>query len=106
MDATRAALVTLELEDASGRRALGLGEAAALPPVTREDQPDLLRAVAAAAPRLVGEAVADLASAEALVAAALPGAPVARAGVAGALADAWARLQGVALHALLGSAGE
>jgi L-alanine-DL-glutamate epimerase-like enolase superfamily enzyme len=48
MDATRAALVTLVLDDGAGRRARGLGEAAALPPVTREDQPDLLRAVAAA----------------------------------------------------------
>jgi L-alanine-DL-glutamate epimerase-like enolase superfamily enzyme len=105
MDATRAALVTLELEDGEGRRARGLGEAAALPPVTREDQPDLLRAIAAARARLVGVALPELGAADAALAAALPGAPVALAGVAGALADAWARLVCVPLHALLGSAG-
>src|SRR5581483_10402605 len=46
VDVTRAALVTASVEDGAGRRASGLGEAAALPPVTREDQPDLLAAVA------------------------------------------------------------
>jgi L-alanine-DL-glutamate epimerase-like enolase superfamily enzyme len=105
MDATRAALVTLELEDADGRRARGLGEAAALPPVTREDQSDLLRSVSTARARLVGAAPADLAAADTLLVAALPDAPVARSGVASALADAWARLAGVPLHALLGSTG-
>jgi L-alanine-DL-glutamate epimerase-like enolase superfamily enzyme len=105
MDATRAALVTVELEDGGGRRAAGLGEAAALPPVTREDQPDLLAAVAAARARLEGAELAGLAAADAAVAAALPDAPVARAGVAAALADAWARLEERPLHALLGGGG-
>jgi L-alanine-DL-glutamate epimerase-like enolase superfamily enzyme len=41
IDTTRAVLVRATLEDGGGRRATGLGEAAALPPVTREDQPDL-----------------------------------------------------------------
>ena len=50
IDTTRAALVRATLEDDQGRRATGLGEAAALPPVTREDQPELLAAIAAAAP--------------------------------------------------------
>jgi L-alanine-DL-glutamate epimerase-like enolase superfamily enzyme len=104
MDATRAALVTLELQDGEGRRARGLGEAAALPPVTREDQPDLLRAVSAARPRLVGMTLVDLNAAGAALADALPDAPVALAGVAGALADAWARLEGVPLYVLLGGA--
>ncbi|HVV51818.1 MAG TPA: hypothetical protein VHO06_19275, partial [Polyangia bacterium] len=49
IEATRAALVGATLEDDQGRRATGLGESAALPPVTREDQPDLLRQLAAAA---------------------------------------------------------
>jgi L-alanine-DL-glutamate epimerase-like enolase superfamily enzyme len=105
MDATRAALVTLELEDAGGRRARGLGEAAALPPVTREDQPDLLRALEAGRARLEGARLDDLAAAEAAVAAALPDSPVARAGAAAALADAWARLDGRPLYATLGGAG-
>lgn len=102
MDATRAALVRVTLEGEGGRRATGLGEAAALPPVTHEDQPDLLRAVAAVEARLVGSDVADLAAAEQLASAALPESAVARAGVAAALADAWARLAGIPLHAALG----
>jgi len=105
MDATRAALVTVVLEDGDGRRAEGLGEAAALPPVTHEDQPDLLRAVVAAKAALEGAAFADLAAAEAGIAAALPDSPVARAGVSSAVADAWSRLVGEPLHALLGSSG-
>jgi L-alanine-DL-glutamate epimerase-like enolase superfamily enzyme len=102
MDATRAALVTITLEDAAGNRAAGLGEAAALPPVTHEDQPDLLRAVADARARLVGATLSDLAAADVTLAAAFSDSPVARAGAAGALADAWARLEGRSLHALLG----
>jgi L-alanine-DL-glutamate epimerase-like enolase superfamily enzyme len=104
MDATRAALVRVTLEDRPGRRAEGLGEAAALPPVTREDQPDLLRDIEGARARLEGAVVSSLADADAAVAAALPASPVARAGVAAALADAWARLAGLPLHALLGGA--
>jgi L-alanine-DL-glutamate epimerase-like enolase superfamily enzyme len=102
MDATCAALVTVVLEDDTGRRAQGLGEAAALPPVTHEDQPDLLRGVAAAREVLAGETLSNLRAAEALLAAALPEGPVARAGIASALADAWARLAGLPLHAFLG----
>jgi L-alanine-DL-glutamate epimerase-like enolase superfamily enzyme len=102
MDATRAALVTVLLEDEAGRRAHGLGEAAALPPVTAEDQPDLLRAIDAARPALEGARLADLAGADDVLAGALPDAPVARAGVAAAVADAWARLQDLPLHVLLG----
>jgi L-alanine-DL-glutamate epimerase-like enolase superfamily enzyme len=105
MDATRAALVEVTLEGPDGRRATGLGEAAALPPVTREDQPDLLRALAEAAPRLRGARVSQLADADALAQAALPDGVVARAGVAAALADAWARLVGAPLCTLLGAEG-
>jgi L-alanine-DL-glutamate epimerase-like enolase superfamily enzyme len=105
MDATRAALVTLVLEDGAGRRAEGLGEAAALPPVTREDQPDLLHAVESARGHLVGTTAGALADADAAVADALADSPVARAGVAAALADAWARLAGLPLYALLGGSG-
>src|SRR6185312_4661298 len=55
LDATRAALLRATLEDDRGRRATGLGESAALPPVTREDQPELLQQIAAAAARLADE---------------------------------------------------
>ncbi|HVZ73215.1 MAG TPA: enolase C-terminal domain-like protein [Polyangia bacterium] len=102
MDATRAALVRVTLADERGRRATGLGEAAALPPVTHEDQPELLRLLGDVRSQIVGATLTDLASGEALAAAALPGSPVARAGVAGALADAWAKLAGSPLHVALG----
>jgi L-alanine-DL-glutamate epimerase-like enolase superfamily enzyme len=104
IDATRAVLVALTLEDAGGRRAQGLGEAAALPPVTHEDQPDLLRVLSVAREALLGQIFCDVAAAEARIIAALPGGAVARAGVAGALADAWARLDGVPLYRFLGGA--
>ena len=101
IDVTRAALVSATVEDAAGRRAVGLGEAAALPPVTREDQPELLAAIAAASPALVGlrlEAAPErwqaLASA---VARALPESAVARAGVESAILDAWCRAAGVSV---------
>ena len=104
MDATRAALVRIVLEDGAGRRAEGWGEAAALPPVTPEDQPELLGAVAAASPSLVGETMADLGIADAAVAAVFAGSVVARAGVASALADAsGAARAGLSLGALLGA---
>jgi L-Ala-D/L-Glu epimerase len=107
LDATRAALVRIGLEDGAGHRAEGLGEAAALPPVTHEDQPDLLRVFAGVASALTadGRTLSDLAAAEARVAAALPASAVARAGVSAAIADAWAQLAGVPLHVLLGGDG-
>jgi L-Ala-D/L-Glu epimerase len=103
VDATRAALVSVELEDDSGQRtARGLGEAAALPPVTREDQPDLLRNLARAARTLTGSRFADLTALTTALDAALPDLPVSRAGVESALLDAWARLQNTPVYRLLG----
>src|SRR5580692_5458267 len=72
MDATRAALVRATLEDGRGRRATGLGESAALPPVTREDQPELLLAIAAAAAGLRGAALASEDDLDRLLLARLP----------------------------------
>jgi L-alanine-DL-glutamate epimerase-like enolase superfamily enzyme len=109
IDVTRAALVRATVEDAAGRRAGGLGEAAALPPVTREDQPDLLAAIADVAPALRGvrlEGGADrwtvLSSAIARV---LPGSAVARAGVETAILDAWCRAAGVPMARALAGPG-
>ncbi len=101
IDTTRAALVRATLEDEGGRRATGLGEAAALPPVTREDQPELLAAIAAAAPELRGAAIAGVDDVAALVGRALPGSSIARAGVEAAILDGWARLIGRPLFAAL-----
>ncbi len=110
MDVTRAALVRATVEDVAGRRAGGLGEAAALPPVTREDQPDLLAAIARAAPALRGMRLQSSAdpwgALSAAVARALPDSAVARAGVETAILDAWCRAAGVPLaRALAGAAG-
>jgi L-Ala-D/L-Glu epimerase len=96
IDATRAALVELELFDEdTGRSARGLGEAAALPPVTAEDQPELLASIAAATSALCDVPLPPLEHISALLVAELGASPVARAGVECALLDAWARLQGL-----------
>ncbi len=102
VDTTRAALVTATLQDGQGRQATGLGESAALPPVTREDQPDLLRAIAQAAAGLNGTSLASFEDLDRLLATRLPGGSVARAGVESAILDAAARLQGLPLHRVLG----
>lgn len=104
IDATRAALVTARVVDErSGAAARGLGEAAALPPVTSSDQPDLLRHVAAASSVLHGATFDGHSSLQALLDEAFERDPVARAGAEAALLDAWARLEMVPAHALLGS---
>jgi L-alanine-DL-glutamate epimerase-like enolase superfamily enzyme len=104
VDTTRAALVQATLQGEDGRRATGLGESAALPPVTREDQPDLLRAIAQAAAGLRGASLAGADDLEQLLVARLPSGGVARAGVEAAILDAAARLQGVPLYRALGGA--
>ncbi|HXT98173.1 MAG TPA: enolase C-terminal domain-like protein [Polyangia bacterium] len=104
LDATRAALVRATLEDDRGRRATGLGESAALPPVTREDQPELLQQIAAAAAGLSGARLGGTAELEALLVARLPGGNVARAGVETAILDAAARLADEPLYRALGGA--
>jgi L-Ala-D/L-Glu epimerase len=100
--ATRAALVHVTLEDSHGRRATGLGESAALPPVTREDQPELLQALALVAAGLRGVALASEEDLDRLLTTRLPGGGVARAGLETAILDAAARLAGVPLYRALG----
>jgi L-alanine-DL-glutamate epimerase-like enolase superfamily enzyme len=102
VDATRAVEVSVRVAW-RGRTADGLGEAACLPPVTREDQGDVLRDVTRAAGELVATPLTGEEGAiEGALAAALPDAPVARAGVETALLDAMARCVGVPLRVLLG----
>jgi len=102
IDVTRAALVRATLEDTAGRRATGLGEAAALPPVTREDQPELLATVAAAAKTLRGLTFDGFEGLATALDEPLARSAVARAGVESALLDAAARLAGVPLYAAFG----
>jgi L-alanine-DL-glutamate epimerase-like enolase superfamily enzyme len=105
IDTTRAALVHATLvEEASGHSAHGLGEAAALPPVTREDQPELLHAIGSAAAQLRDATLHDFSELTAALDACLSQTPVARAGVECALLDAWARVARVPVCALLGGA--
>ncbi len=102
VDATRAVEVRARVRW-QGCTATGLGEAACLPPVTREDQPDALRAVRRAAGQLVGRALdAEQHALERAVLEATPGYPVARAGLETALLDATARCAGTPLRSLLG----
>ena len=102
LEATRAALVRATLEDDRGRRTTGLGESAALPPVTREDQPELLQLIATAAAGLRGSEIARTEDLDSLLTARLPGGGVARAGVETAILDAAARLQDLPLYRALG----
>lgn len=92
VEVTRAVLVEVVLADEdSGRTAVGLGEAAALPPVTAEDQPDILAAIDTLQDRPSFHG--DLAEIEALLSP-LSDHPVARSGVEAAILDAAARLSG------------
>ena len=94
VDATRAVEVEVRVRW-RGQSATGLGEAACLPPVTREDQGDVLDA-------LGGLSSAGLdATLDTLDSALPPLGPVTRAGVETAILDALARLAGVPLRELL-----
>ena len=102
VDATRAVEVVARVRW-RGRTETGLGEAACLPPVTREDQGDVLREIERVAGELTGGTLAAQEDElESALAAALPDAPVARAGIETAVLDAMARCAGVPLRALLG----
>jgi L-alanine-DL-glutamate epimerase-like enolase superfamily enzyme len=101
IDVTRAALVSVQLADASGQIALGHGEAAALPPVTRDDQPQLLAAIATAASALQGSELERFDELAALLDERLGACPPARAGVECAVLDAWARLARAAVCSLI-----
>jgi L-alanine-DL-glutamate epimerase-like enolase superfamily enzyme len=99
---TRAAEVTATVVW-NGRRAVGLGEGACLPPVTVEDQPDVVRAVERVARALVGSRLpARPAALDETLTDLLAGFPVARAGVETALLDAMATIAEVPLRAFLG----
>ncbi|UQA58778.1 dipeptide epimerase [Polyangium aurulentum] len=117
VDATRSAEVRVVLEGERGERAEGLGEGAALWPVTREDQPEVVAGLEKAAAGLTGATVNlpdadgtepfDLSAVEelgALLDGVLFEAPVARAALETAICDAWARVLGLPLRTLFGGA--
>ena len=99
---TRAALVRVTLVDESRDvRAEGLGEAAALPPVTAEDQPQLLAQLGDAAAQLVGATFDDLDALTAMLDGCFGNASVSRAGAECALLDAWSRTANVPMCTFL-----
>lgn len=101
VDATRAVEVEAQVV-CDGARASGLGEAACLPPVTREDQGDVLAAFSALEPFEVALGLGARAQG---IEAKAPGlGPVARAGLETAVLDALARAAGVPLYDLLAQA--
>jgi L-alanine-DL-glutamate epimerase-like enolase superfamily enzyme len=100
VDATRAVEVEARIRW-RGVTATGLGEAACLPPVTEEDQPDVLREVSKAAELLDRPLAAEGHALEETLAEALPRFPVTRAGLETALLDAMARIEGVPLRVML-----
>ncbi len=103
MIATRSVEVKVTVSSMDGTLANGLGEGAALPPVTSEDLPDVLVSIRRAAAALVGRHVDVLSEAFARDLDALfPDAPVARSAVEVALLDASARILGLTLRAWLG----
>ncbi len=105
VDATRAVEIEVQVTragaSAGDARVRGLGEAACLPPVTVEDQADVLSALEALAGTLRGPHPPTPASLATLGEGL---GPVARAGLHTALGDAAARLEGVPLRTWLGGA--
>ena len=100
VDATRSVLVRVYVDGGI----VGLGEGAALPPVTREDQTDVLATVTRVGVELTGKSFASVeAIAEALEEVRAES-PVAAAGLECALLDALARTRGVPVRTLLGGA--
>ncbi len=100
LDRVRNVAVRIELSDGS----VGWGEAATLPPVTAEDQPAALAAVAAQAQWLVGRDAGDWRRIAGDLAGRMPGTPSARAGIEMALVDALARSRGEPLYRFFGGA--
>ena len=102
IECTRAVLVRVELiDERSGHGSMGIGEAAPLPPVTREDQPDVQLSIADAGTRLRGRKIGALNEIDGVLDEVLGSKPVARAGVECALLDAWARIEGRSICTLL-----
>lgn len=99
MVTTRSVLLSARVR-ADGREGVGLGEAAALPPVTDCDLPDLLEWGAQASRTLIGLTAANAQELDRELAARILS-PVLRAGVEAAILDGWAKAKGQAVFELL-----
>lgn len=98
MDATRAGLIRARVDGIEG-----LGESAPLPPVTREDWPDIEATVREIAPKLCGRSFKASEAAVNELLEPLSLTPVARAGVETAILDALACSIGEPMAALFGA---
>lgn len=103
LDATQSVVVRVTVEH-DRQRAVGVGEAAALPPVTACDQTALMGDTTAAAPSLVGTEWTDANGLAAALAERVPN-PVLRAGVEAACLDAWGKLVRRSVATLLAGDG-
>lgn len=99
IDATRNAWVQVRAAGENGE-VFGMGEAAALPPVTSEDLPDFMRELPRAASRLQDRKLTSREACEAAALEFLAAFPAARAGLETALLDAWAQSEDKSLHEL------
>ena len=101
MHETRSVLVEAHVHH-DGKLHVGIGEAAALPPVTECDQPELLQFGRAAAEACCPLLLSTVEALAAELKARVPS-PELRGGVEAAVLDAWARHLGVATFELLGA---
>jgi L-alanine-DL-glutamate epimerase-like enolase superfamily enzyme len=103
MTTTRALVIEVTV-DARGQRFVGRGEAATLPPVTRETDDEILAALPRAVGALAGREAASIEELAPRLDAAAPQMPVFRAALEAALLDAMGRAQGVPVARLLAPA--
>ncbi len=101
VNATRSVMVRVAVKNYAGHSFVGFGEAACLPPVTREDQPDTQKALEHVAPQLLGRRIDELDALVGFLELLLPHHPVARAGLEVAILDALAKVDGKPLHQFL-----
>jgi L-Ala-D/L-Glu epimerase len=102
MDTTRAALIRIVCESEDGTQTIGLGEAACLYPVTREDLPEVMSLASRGLPKLEGCAMKIMGTASRLAKSASEGSAVLEAAIECALADAFARSKGLSVRGFYG----
>jgi L-Ala-D/L-Glu epimerase len=101
MRTTQALAIHVELGLTGGERVTGLGEAATLPPVTRETDAEILAALPHVRGRLVGVSPASLVELGPLLDLAAPSMPVLRAALEAAMLDALGRARGSSVARML-----
>lgn len=101
MTTTLALAIRVTVERADGERVVGLGEAATLPPVTRETDDEILAVLPHVRASLSGQTIRSIEDAAPFVDRAAPGMPVLRAALEAATFDALGRARGLSVARLL-----